>query len=814
MKDIIELKELKDYFIDNEITQFFKNISFERYHYLLLILFRLPQPENYPDDEKTCYQLFKYYDKKRVESFLSEKTKESMKNMSRISNFSSIPYYAIMKKNIMPSEKNLVLIQAPSSVIYYSNFIKYFETDFLIFPSEDVGKEEYMEYLDKVEKNNFVNYKYDFVEKKNQLINMTIEKKDTIIVKISHNNLLYYPYSFSQYKIPDWLVTITFSIQNLKVGGNLVLSLTLTNLNPAYIKIIQFLVKYFDHYVYDYEDYLELSFGTMLILKGFKGEIESKDIKRLKEISEESLKYSYSTCDYFDYMYTHPEINFKIDDTLKLKKTSKKLMIINDINLTTVSSKISKNLLFGMKDFFNFQMELIKSHIDNNIYFKNKKLIIKENLVSKEISIKLFWYIRYMYENNIPISKPFLVYIKKFSKEMISIFFDFKKNNNQIKYNISGGSKVIQDFNLDSFQIYTFPELDYQQLSLRNELSLETTTLTAEGLKEIPKKILNIENEYQLGIPEYISKLNIKGIGKISDSFTKLWEIYINYPYLIKNKKQFNVFHFGQDMEEWIKCTDYYINIRKNNSINQNWYLSVKGGGLKEKNKFTKGSVRSGGITISKNIETFKRIFQNKPSLDLITCDTNIETNNITKNQKYEFAKLVMVLSTASKGTNCVIKHKLPYDPEIKESSLSNGFFINMMYIYYYYFDEINFYKPITSNSSSIEFYIIANNFRGINEENYEEFANILRYLKKNVCFYEKNTIPKKFLSEIKNFITEINQKRYLRFQLRNTLITCFVTNDEYLKKEANCDLLLGENYTKNIQPKKFQKWLDIFKLY
>ena len=39
----IKLKELKDYFIDNEITEIFKNISFERYHYLLLLLFNLKQ---------------------------------------------------------------------------------------------------------------------------------------------------------------------------------------------------------------------------------------------------------------------------------------------------------------------------------------------------------------------------------------------------------------------------------------------------------------------------------------------------------------------------------------------------------------------------------------------------------------------------------------------------------------------------------------------------------------------------------------------------------------------------------------------------
>ena len=54
-------------------------------------------------------------------------------------------------------------------------------------------------------------------------------------------------------------------------------------------------------------------------------------------------------------------------------------------------------------------------NLKNNTFFssKDKKLIIKENLVFKEISIKLFWYIGYMYKNNIPISKPFLVYIKK-----------------------------------------------------------------------------------------------------------------------------------------------------------------------------------------------------------------------------------------------------------------------------------------------------------------------------------------------------------------------------------------------------------------
>ena len=190
-----------------------------------------------------------------------------------------------------------------------------------------------------------------------------------------------------------------------------------------------------------------------------------------------------------------------------------------------------------------------------------------------------------------------------------------------------------------------------------------------------------------------------------------------------------------------------------------------------------------------------------------------MDSNELTSFQRYEFAKLLMVLSSCSKGTNCVIKHKLPFQPGVKDSEEGNGFFINMMYIYYYYFDTIKFYRPVTSNYTNQEFYLIGKGFRGIEEETYQEFLNILKDFKRNICFYSRTSIPEYFIDQISDFITSIYDVTYEQYQLQVVLMTCLSSVDPAIKKETKCDIIFDKSYIDDIQNKKFKEWFDIFKL-
>lgn len=111
MKDIIETKELKEYFVNNEITKIFKDISFKRFYFLLTVLFNLrtnfEYTENKEDKEVTaCIQILNYYDEKINSSLKGSKTQKFIETAKEIySNFFCNPLFHSYKISSRKFEK-------------------------------------------------------------------------------------------------------------------------------------------------------------------------------------------------------------------------------------------------------------------------------------------------------------------------------------------------------------------------------------------------------------------------------------------------------------------------------------------------------------------------------------------------------------------------------------------------------------------------------------------------------------------------------------------------------------------------------------
>ena len=53
-------------------------------------------------------------------------------------------------------------------------------------------------------------------------------------------------------------------------------------------------------------------------------------------------------------------------------------------------------------------------------------------------------------------------------------------------------------------------------------------------------------------------------------------------------------------------------------------------------------------------------------------------------NQKLEYSQVLTMIGVASYGSNCVIKHFLPFlKNKEEETYTSSGFYINLIYLYY-----------------------------------------------------------------------------------------------------------------------------------
>ena len=257
--------------------------------------------------------------------------------------------------------------------------------------------------------------------------------------------------------------------------------------------------------------------------------------------------------------------------------------------------------------------------------------------------------------------------------------------------------------------------------------------------------------------------------------------------------------------------------------------------------KWLWGYDNTGDITkpnVIKSIkDDIKEKWTNKEKLDLVISDGSISFTNNDKLtiQKLDFAQVIAVLACSSIGSDCCIKHFIPYvnleDPNLNlnknnnndknyskilnESITEDGdLFISYLYLYYISFDSISLYKPNSSKSNTSEFYVVAKGFKGIEEDYLDSLLKIIDNFQLNNTLIDKNKIPKTFLSQIKNFLENMSNTNILTIEKENLLLTCYKNNEDNNKKVnkiLKCDNFFEKKKIDSITLPKYKEWIKIF---
>jgi len=320
---------------------------------------------------------------------------------------------------------------------------------------------------------------------------------------------------------------------------------------------------------------------------------------------------------------------------------------------------------------------------------------------------------------------------------------------------------------------------------------------------------------------------------KISNAFCKLWEIFESVPGLIPNRDNLKIFHIAEAPGQWIYSINYYIKKRRPNVKNYDWRanslnphhptnIAIFGSGIlqddygfikKYADKWIWGHNDTGDITKLENLKWYRQYIKEWKggNIDLITGDAGLQTDNPAIYQKLELGQVYMVASSGQKGSNCVIKHFLPYIVKIPETYESSGFFLNYIYIYYLMFEEVYMIKPLSSNPVSSEFYLVGKNFIGLKEDDYNRLVETIDNYEVNFCLFKKEDLPENFKKQVFDFIEKLTRMNIDYIEIQNTLLTCLRERDPVIEKVTQCRKYLDPKYMNEIQEAKFTKWIETF---
>lgn len=355
------------------------------------------------------------------------------------------------------------------------------------------------------------------------------------------------------------------------------------------------------------------------------------------------------------------------------------------------------------------------------------------------------------------------------------------------------------------------------------------TILNNEQLTEINKyktlinKNITLWNKYKTYTNDYEyiynSKSNNMSIAKIkplSRSYFKMIEmanIYASDKLLYDNSK-INTLHLAEGPGGFIEAVkdirnnknDNYYGISLQTAENiPGWDKSVEFLKNNPTVKIITAADGTGDITKIDNIRYLYSRMKNA-NINLITADGGFNFSDNQYIQEYNaalliYSELLCALGCLSKGGIYIYKI---YDMNYKITA-------DILYITKCFFEEVEFYKPLTSRSGNSEKYIICKDFKGISKEELNKLINILEQwheinntnekiifeFMKNKLYYEKNNYN---INEIK-VIDNIN---------------CFTDKQCFYDKIISLNKMFNKQQIENIKltlnSEKNDKWFSIRK--
>lgn len=550
-----------------------------------------------------------------------------------------------------------------------------------------------------------------------------------------------------------------------------------------------------------------------------------------------------------------PEIKYIEDFDLPKDEWN---MILGDEE-TGYKVMILANRLEGIFiEFFEKANSMIANDLEvdsNGVYTVRMRAIIQR----KANDIRRFAYM--LETNNIAYNKHLLTILKEQDDELIKHFYslDNTVNTRLIRYRDSQSRDLIKygfrDIKLGAPFELDFMNACFNKINLAYRVKENMKIIMGIGAGErVPKIVQEGYEDMTRSLPQYITARYSSTLPaiKISNAFTKLWEIMTVFGSLIPSSKsksmgvdKFRVFHICEAPGQMIISLKYFLEKKRRNILDYDWHANSLNPYNKENQdiygkgtifaddyglirgnpkKWIWGADGTGDITRVKNIKWYRDIMKSGGrdgvgggvggGVDMIVGDGGLSTQSGAGLdplvlQKLDLAQVVMVLACSRKGGACVIKHFTPYIKKHTSTYNAAGFFIGFLYLYYLAFSEVSLFKPYTSNPDSGEFYVIGQGFLGVDDDSLERLYKILERMEVSQSIIAEDKIPETFVFQISGFLDRITNLNVMSIEKQNLLLTCYKdSQNPKLKKYLKCDSFLDKDKLVMIQKPRFEEWI------
>lgn len=457
-------------------------------------------------------------------------------------------------------------------------------------------------------------------------------------------------------------------------------------------------------------------------------------------------------------------------------------------------------------------------------------------------------FVQMLETNNIAYNKHLLTILKEQEDELITRFYSLDNtiNTSLIRYRDSATRTLLgrgfNDFKLGAPFESGFMNDCFDKINLAYRVKENMKLVLGIGAGErVPKIVQEGYEDMTRSLPQYITArygATLPAI-KISNAFTKLWEVLTVFGDLIpssKNVERFRVFHICEAPGQMIISLKYFLEKKRRNINEYDWRANSLNPYNKEnQTKYGKGAIfaddyglmrgnpkkwiwgadDTGDITRIKNIRWYKNLIKSDGGVNMIVGDGGLSTQSgigledPLVLQRLDLAQVVAVLACSRKGSACVIKHFTPYIKKHTSTYAAAGFFIGFLYLYYLAFAEVNLFKPYTSNPDSGEFYVVGRGFLGVDDESLERLYKILERMELNQSIIPEDKLPESFILQINGFLERISELNVMSIEKQNLLLTCYKDGQNpKLKKYLKCDNFLDKDNLVLIQKPRFEEWI------
>lgn len=418
----------------------------------------------------------------------------------------------------------------------------------------------------------------------------------------------------------------------------------------------------------------------------------------------------------------------------------------------------------------------------------------------------------------------------------INIFYTFENPilHRLIKYE-SNSPNALDNLDPTNVLIEAVPHNEfnsvYERINVANKK--KTNLLYKLGLDKVPLDVQVAVNDFTRGINKYLwdnwkKELTVKP----SNAFTKLWEIYKTFDFLLpQNSSSCKILHICEAPGQMILATKYFIEKNRKHLLNNyEWRANslnpYNGVNLEKygavftdeygmiKNNYTRwwwGADGTGDITSSNNVRWFMNKVEKWGTLGLIVGDGGMDNAADPQLlQLLDLAQAIMVAACSSVGSHCVIKHFTPFipGPQSKSTYGATEFFCSLIYLYYTLFESVYLFKPYSSSSESGEFYLIGKNFKGCSDECVEKLLTALDTFTLNGTLWKTADLPIEFTAQIYSFLDAMSIYNANSMNKAVSLLNC---KSSKKKKSMKCSPFLDEKYMKSIQISRYREWCSLY---